>query len=91
MIAAMQGAKSIICIDYNQFRLDYSKEFESTHLINASNENVVDKISEITNGEMADIVVEATGSSSGLNECIDLVRKRVRLLFLGLPKMSLYQ
>ena len=27
MIAAMQGAKSIICIDYNQFRLDYSKEF----------------------------------------------------------------
>ena len=89
MIAAMQGAKSIICIDYNQFRLDYSKEFGSTHFINASNENVEEKIAEITKGEMADIVVEATGSSSGLNECLDLVKKKGKIIVFGLTQDEL--
>ena len=89
MIAAMQGAKSIICIDHNQSRLDYSKEFGSTHFINASNENVEKKVAEITNGEMADIVVEATGSSSGLNECIDLVKKKGKIIVFGLTQDEL--
>ena len=38
--------------------------------------------------EMAGIVVEATGSSSGLNECIDLVKKKVRLLFWAYPRWA---
>ena len=89
MIASMQGAKSIICVDYNQFRLDFSKKFGSTHVINASNENVLEKISEITNGQMADIVVEASGSSSGLNDSIEVVRKKGKIILFGLTQDDL--
>ena len=89
MIASMQGAKSIICVDYNQFRLDFSKKFGSTHVINASNENILEKISEITNGQMADIVVEASGSSSGLNDSIEVVRKKGKIILFGLTQDDL--
>ena len=89
MIASMQGAKSIICVDYNQFRLDFSKKFGSTHVINASNENVLDKISDITNCQMADIVVEASGSSSGLNDSIEAVRKKGKIILFGLTQDDL--
>ena len=89
MIASMQGAKSIICVDYNQFRLDFSKKFGSTHVINASNENVLEKISEITNDQMADIVVEASGSSSGLNDSIEVVRKKGKIILFGLTQDDL--
>ena len=89
MIASMQGAKTIICVDYNQFRLDFSKKFGSTHVINASNENVLEKISEITNGQMADIVVEASGSSSGLNDSIEVVRKKGKIILFGLTQDDL--
>ena len=89
MIASMQGAKSIICVDYNQFRLDFSKKFGSTHVINASNENILERISEITNGQMADIVVEASGSSSGLNDSIEVVRKKGKIILFGLTQDDL--
>ena len=64
-------------------------KFGSTHVINASNENVLEKISEITNGQMADIVVEASGSSSGLNDSIEVVRKKGKIILFGLTQDDL--
>ena len=89
MIAKMQGAKSIIGIDLNQSRLDISSKLASTHTINPSTNNLLEEVSEITNGEMADVVVEATGRPQGLNTCIDLVKKEGLVICFGLTTEEL--
>ena len=89
MIAAMQGANKVIGIDLNQSRLDIASSLGTTHSINPENDDLVESISEITNGDMADIVIEATGRPEGLNSCIDIVKKHGTVICFGLTSEDL--
>ena len=89
MIAAMQGAKKIIGIDINQSRLDISSNLGVTHSVNPDTSNLIESISDITNGEMADIVIEATGRPEGLNSCIEIVKKEGTVICFGLTSEDL--
>lgn len=62
-IARVSGAGKIITVDVRDEACAMSKELGADHAINASNENAVEVIRELTGGNGADIVFECAGGS----------------------------
>ena len=75
MIAAAQGARQVIAIDLEDYRLDKAKEMGATDIINADKENVAEAIQEMTKGEGVDVVADASGDPEGLNQAVSLVNR----------------
>lgn len=59
--AALAGAATIIAVDIDDKKLEWAKGFGATHTINAGMEDVVERIRELTDGNGADVVIEAIG------------------------------
>ncbi|MGX1776049.1 S-(hydroxymethyl)mycothiol dehydrogenase [Nocardia brasiliensis] len=59
--AHLAGAKTIIAIDRDPRKLAWATEFGATHRIDASTEEVVERIRELTDGFGADVVIDAVG------------------------------
>jgi len=57
----LAGAATIIAVDVDDKKLEWAKGFGATHTINAANEDVVERIRELTGGNGADVVIEAVG------------------------------
>ena len=58
---AIAGATTIIAVDLLDFKLDLAKEFGATHTVNASQDDPVAKIKELTGGHGAHYAFEAIG------------------------------
>ena len=84
------GARQIIAIDRLASRLTVSPQMGATAIINASRQDPVEATKELTDGVMADLVVEAVGHhDQALNLCIDLCCHRGRILSFGvLPEQG---
>ncbi|HLI01369.1 MAG TPA: S-(hydroxymethyl)mycothiol dehydrogenase [Acidimicrobiales bacterium] len=59
--AALAGARTIIAVDLDDRKLEWAKRFGATHTVNAGAGDVVEAIRELTEGNGADLVVEAVG------------------------------
>ncbi|UQU63805.1 S-(hydroxymethyl)mycothiol dehydrogenase [Couchioplanes caeruleus] len=59
--AALAGASRIIAIDTDDQKLEWARKFGATHTINARGTDVVAAVQELTDGNGADVVVEAVG------------------------------
>ena len=57
----MAGATTIIPVDVDDRKLEGAKAFGATHTVNGKDEDVVERIRELTGGFGADVVVEAVG------------------------------
>ena len=78
----------IIAVDIDDKKLALAKEFGATHIINSKNENAVERIKEITNGQMADFVIEGTGIESVLNSSFEYLRNAGRLIIMSSHEKS---
>ena len=89
MIAERQGAGQIVGIDLEEYRCKTSSNLGATHTINASNDDVVQAAEQITEGQMFDVVVDASGDPSGLATAVDLVKEQGQIISFSLvdPKM----
>jgi S-(hydroxymethyl)mycothiol dehydrogenase len=69
-IAAAQlvGARTIIGVDLDPRKLEWAKEFGATHTIDASKEDAVERIRELTDGNGADVCIEAVGRPEVLEQ-----------------------
>ena len=84
------GARHVIAIDVLQSRLKTSPAMGATEVVNAEKENIVDAVSHITDGSMADLVVEAVGHREHrINDSFDLVRHGGNILFFGVPPQTI--
>ncbi len=83
-ITARSGARQVIAVDLEDYRLEYSKRFGATHTINPSKENLDEAIAEITGGRGAEISVEAAGYPDTLNNVFKHVSKFGRCIIFGL-------
>ncbi len=84
-ILRLMGASTIIATDLLDWRLEWSKRYGADHLINASKENTVKAVRELTDDRMVDFAVEAVGEIDSLNTAAHLPRHGGRLLIFGVP------
>jgi alcohol dehydrogenase len=87
MIAAAYGAK-VIAIDINELNLQKARFFGASHTIDATREDVVDKLREMTNGGV-NLSMDALGSrETSLNSinCLAKKGKHIQVGILGREK-----
>jgi len=78
MIADKAGASSIIIIDINDWRLDFSKKCGGTHVINSEKVDAIKAVYEII-PRGPDIVFEAAGPLAAAQLAFDLCRRGTRV------------
>jgi len=83
-------AEKIIGIDPMDYRLKSAMNFGATHVINPLQSNIAEMVSKITNGQMADLAIEAVGKDSTVNNCFTLVKRSGVVLAFGVPRKSVY-
>lgn len=68
-IQALKGnlLSSLIALDVNEERLALAKKYGATHLVNSRKVNAEQQVAAITNGHMADFVIDGTGIPQLLN------------------------
>ncbi len=84
------GAARIIGIDQYDNRLAASAEMGATHTVNTKHTDPVEAVTEITEGRMADAVIEVVGVEETFNMCVKLARRNARFINFGVPKTARY-
>lgn len=85
--AGESGATNIIVAgrgDNDRTRLAMAKKLGAHHIIDIEKENLLDKVNQITEGRLADVVVDVTGKPAGLAAALDLARKRGTIVAPGM-------
>jgi threonine dehydrogenase-like Zn-dependent dehydrogenase len=85
MVAEAYGAHAIL-IDVVQERLDFAKELGVEYIVNSGTEDPVEAVAKITDGNMAQLVMECTGANVCIRSTLDLVSNAGRITFTGWPK-----
>ena len=66
--ARLVGARTIIAVDRDPKKLEWATAFGATHTVDASKENPVERIRALTDGNGADICIEAVGRPEVLEQ-----------------------
>ena len=83
--AALRGA-TVIAVDLDDEKLDVAQSLGASHTVNGAKENVRDRVTALTDGRMADAVIEAVGNPVTQNQAIDCVGFTGRVVFIGYSK-----
>ncbi|GLY47326.1 S-(hydroxymethyl)mycothiol dehydrogenase [Lentzea sp. NBRC 102530] len=59
--ARLAGARTIIAVDLDPTKLEWATKFGATHTVNGAEQDVVEAIRELTDGNGADVVIDAVG------------------------------
>jgi len=81
--APLFGAGLVIAVDVLDYRLDIARKFGAIG-INASKEDSIKKIRELTNGIGVDAGIEAAGSEVTINACLKATRRGGQATLLGI-------
>ncbi|MCF2488700.1 zinc-binding alcohol dehydrogenase family protein [Dyadobacter sp. CY347] len=84
--ARIAGA-NVIALDINDGRLAFCREkLGVAHTINALNDNVLERLMQITNGDMPTVIVDATGNLRAINTAFSYLAHGGRYVLVGLQK-----
>jgi L-iditol 2-dehydrogenase len=81
-----RGFEKLVVADLEPARLEIAKELGADVTVQAPREDVVEACLDLTQGQGADLVVEAAGYDACRAQAIDAVRERGRLGFFGFPE-----
>jgi L-iditol 2-dehydrogenase len=65
-------------------KLKRAKELGADYTVNIGKSSLKESVLELTQGEGADLVVETSGSQTGIKEAFEIVRKRGRICAIGI-------
>jgi S-(hydroxymethyl)glutathione dehydrogenase/alcohol dehydrogenase len=82
--AVLANASKIIAIDMLDNKLDYASSFGATHTINSRNQNPVEAIRDITDGQGVDYAFDAIGDAQVSRACYDAVRRGGTAVIVGM-------
>ncbi len=80
---ALAGAAQIIAIDVRAGKLEMAKMFGATHVIDASSDDAVNAVRELTHGG-ADYAFEVIGLPSAITQAFDMVRRGGEAIVVGM-------
>jgi L-iditol 2-dehydrogenase len=87
----LMGASTVIAADVLDWRLEWSRRYGADHTIDASKEDVVKVVKELTKEQMLDFVVEAVGFVDSLKTAAYLPKHGGRLFVFGMPHYELQE
>lgn len=80
----------VIAIDINDNRLQFCKDsLQVQHTINATTEDAMERIKEITGNEMPTVVIDATGNQKAINTALQYLAHGGRFVLIGLQKETI--
>ena len=87
--ARARGAVRIIHVEQNKLRLEQAKAFGADHYVDASEEDPVARVMQITEGRGADVVISACAAKEAQGQAVKMAALRGRVSFFGgLPKSN---
>jgi S-(hydroxymethyl)mycothiol dehydrogenase len=66
--ARLVGARTIVAVDRDPRKLEWATAFGATHTVDASKQDAVERIRELTDGNGADVCIEAVGRPEVLEQ-----------------------
>jgi S-(hydroxymethyl)mycothiol dehydrogenase len=81
----LAGARTIIAIDLDDRKLEIAKQFGATHTVNASRENVVEAVKAATEGNGADVCIEAVGNPAVYKQAFEARDLAGTVVLVGVP------
>ena len=84
LVAQAYGGHAIL-LDIVQERLDFARELGIEHVINSATKNALEAVNEITDGTMAQRVMECSGSNAAIRQALDLVSHAGVITLTGWP------
>ena len=80
------GAEQVIALDIVEHRVAVAPRFGATHAFNNATLDPVKAIAAVTDGQLADVVIEAAGEAETINLALALVKTSGHILFFGIPR-----
>ena len=90
-MAIIGGASKVLItgIDQDeQYRFKLAKKIGIEYTVNVNKVNLEEIVNKLTNGLGADLVVEATGVESAINQAFEIVRKLGKITVIGIPEQK---
>ena len=87
LAARFAGAKTVTIsgLSHDAGRLALAKEFGADVTVDVSKEDIVERVRQVTGGEMADVVLDISdGSTEPVLQAVELVRRGGRIVLAGL-------
>ena len=84
--AKLAGAHTIIAVDLDDRKLAWAKEFGATHTVNAGTTEPVAAIKGFTNGNGADVCIEAVGNPAVYRQAFDARDLAGTVVLVGVPR-----
>ncbi|ARY90266.1 MULTISPECIES: zinc-binding alcohol dehydrogenase family protein [Lacticaseibacillus] len=82
-VAKAKGA-TVLISDVIDSKLEFAKQNGADRIVNANKEDLVDAVRDWTNGEMANVVIDAVGAPKTFETCFDLVSVAGAIVPLGM-------
>lgn len=81
--AAVHRGANVIAVDIADDKLNIAKKIGANHTIHSINDNLIEKVNSITDGDLADVVIEAVGHPITYKSAIDVVAFAGRISCIG--------
>lgn len=77
----------VIAADVNAQRLTFCRDnLKIAHTINVKDEDILERLKEITNGDMPTVVIDATGNQNAINGAFQYMAHGARYVLVGLQR-----
>ena len=83
--AVISGAEKTIAVDLKPSKLDFARQFGATHTIDASQDDPIVAIKDLTGGLGADYAFEAIGTATTYVQAIQCLRPKGVAVWIGAP------
>jgi S-(hydroxymethyl)glutathione dehydrogenase / alcohol dehydrogenase len=83
--ARLAGCSPIIAVDVEPGKLAAAREFGATETINASSEDVAERVGELTHGRKADWVFVTVGAKGAPEQGVSLMKRNGATVLVGMP------
>lgn len=83
------GISKVYMIDIMKKRLDKALELGASGVIDASKENIEERVYELTNGKGSDLTIETSGAESVTNQIIEFSKKGSTIVLVGYSKTGM--
>jgi S-(hydroxymethyl)mycothiol dehydrogenase len=87
--ARLAGAAKVIAVDLDDGKLEWAKEFGATHTVNAGKEDAVEAVRALTDGNGADVCIEAVGNPAVMQQAFYARDLAGTLVQVGVPDPSM--